>query len=98
MRPSVVAVEVSRCGVLQSACAPAWSTGWKERGQDGPTDDTEEVELAGLTRPIGGKDRVGGDELVASGLQSGGEAGPVGVGVGLCLDRGAVCKLGNNWP
>jgi len=67
--PLVVAVEVSGCGVLKPACAPAGSAGWKERGQDGATDGTEEVGLAGLARLIGGEDLVGCDELVASGLQ-----------------------------
>ena len=65
------------------AGAPAASAGRKERGQDGATDGTEEVGPAGLARLIGGEDLVGCDELVASGLQSGGEAGPVWVGVDL---------------
>jgi len=43
---------------------------------NGAADDTEQVGL------VGGEDAVGGDELVAGGLQGGGEAGSVGVGVG----------------
>ena len=79
----MVAVEVAGGGVLQPAGAPAESAGWQQRGEDGATDGTEEVGSAGLAGLVGEDDPVGCDELVASGLQSGGEAGAIWVGVGL---------------
>ena len=66
--PLVVPVEVARGGVLDRASASTRSAGRQQCGQDGATDDAEEVWLAGTAGLLGREDPGGGDELVTRGL------------------------------
>jgi hypothetical protein len=75
VRTPIVAVEVARGRVLDLPGAPAGSAWWQQGAQDGAADDSKEVKL------VGGENPIGDDELVPGGLQSGSEAGPVGVDV-----------------